>query len=58
MSPNSRVLAIARHHARKKVHNMPGIEIERLELMDQVAHIRGFALHQLLNFQQFSFALF
>src|SRR6266568_74709 len=50
------VLAIACDHAREKIHYVAGIKVERLELLDQVAHVRRLALHQLLDVEQLLFA--
>src|SRR5437879_2472539 len=53
---NASVLAVARHHAREKIHQVARVEIERLELLDQMSHVCGFVLYQLLDVEQFLFA--
>jgi len=53
---NAGVLAITGNHAGQKIGQVPGIELKRLELLDQVANVGGFVLHQLLHLEQFLLA--
>src|SRR6185437_1183043 len=52
------VLAVSGYHARQEFDQVPRIELNRLELMDQVANVGGFILHELLYFDQLLLAFF
>src|SRR5258708_636948 len=52
LSANSGVLPVASDHAREKLDQMPRVKLQRLQLVDQVANIGGFGLHQLLRSEE------
>src|SRR6266702_3075592 len=55
-SGNACIRSIALDHAGKKIDQMPGIEIQRFELLNQGSDICSFVLHQLLYVEKLPIA--
>src|SRR6266567_7067062 len=53
---NTRIGPVALNHAGKKIDQMPGIEIQRFELLNQGSDICSFVLHQLLYVEKLAIA--
>src|SRR5207245_9821755 len=53
---NASVLPVTGDHASEKIDEMARIKVERFKLLDQMTHVGGLVLHQLLDVEQLLFA--
>src|SRR5690242_15284579 len=53
LRPDPGILPVACDHAGEELHDVARVELERLELMNEVAEVGSFVLHELLHLEEF-----